>query len=164
MTDQVEEAHRQYETEKCARIEVEKSLRNRIAELEERLSNVRRDAEMLTSERYSASDSEPENKRIAVEQEQTIAILKANVEKLENLVVGMRDGFDEKEQRRDQRGRQETRYCQLKHDMPTLLDFFRLIWYGLSYQFEGNYLLRSCGSITSRCEILIVAGPACHGL
>ena len=91
MTDEIEEAQRRVESEKEARASIERSLRDRISELEPRLS------------------STEESLRSVTEQEQTIQILQANVEKLENLVCGMREGFDEKEARRDQRGRQETR-------------------------------------------------------
>ena len=106
MTDEIEEAQRRVESEKEARVSIERSLRDRISELETRLSSTE---ESLRSERHSVSDSGPETRRIVTEQEQTIQILQANVEKLENLVCGMREGFDEKEARRDQRGRQETR-------------------------------------------------------
>ncbi|XP_067931851.1 citron rho-interacting kinase-like isoform X2 [Watersipora subatra] len=109
LTDQVDVAHRKCQREKQTRQEVEESLRERITELEQRLAEVSEEADTLRTESLTVSDNEPENKRILTEQEQTIAILQANVEKLENLVVGMREGFDEKEQRRDQRGRQETR-------------------------------------------------------
>lgn len=107
MTDDIEDAQRRLEGEREARASIEKSLRVRLSELEERLSSTE---ESLRSERHSVSDRAPENRRILTEQEQTIQILQANVDKLENLVCGMREGYDEKEARRDQRGRQETRY------------------------------------------------------
>ena len=70
LSDQVEEAHRQCQTEKQARIEVEQSLRERIKELEQRLSAAARDADALRFERHSQHDSVPANKLLVTEQEQ----------------------------------------------------------------------------------------------
>jgi len=61
---------RQAEREKEARLEIEKSLRDRINELENLLATSKREQESLRSERLSVSDSESESRRILIEQDE----------------------------------------------------------------------------------------------
>jgi len=72
LTDQVEDAQQHYEREKKSRQEVERSLRDRIQELEDELAKVYAQLERLKQEQRNMSDNAPENKCLVIEQSQVM--------------------------------------------------------------------------------------------